>query len=138
MTDFVEDFHSPKKVHFSPSSTLLMMNASAAWHWYSDKEYEEFRRANAEAVREVQMRLRAQDDKTYGLDGQDVTGIENFLTAESIKRMIDIQKFHRKAILQEQARQRRSGEYDADKLAYISANLSMWSVKRSIEIAEAK
>ena len=112
-----------------------MLDVSNAW--YSEEDYNEFRRANTEAVREVQRRLRAQDEDN-GLNILDVTGVESLLTAKLIEKMMDIRTLHRNTILQEQTRQHALGEYDADRLAYLSAHLSTWSVKRSLEIAAFK
>ena len=139
----IKDRAGTKKVHFSPTSTLLLMESSdtildVSDAWHSGKEYEEFRRANVEAVREVQRGIRAQDEKQIVLDDRDVTGIENLLTAKLIKKTMGIRMLHRSAILQEQARQHTLGEYDADRLAYLSAHLSTWSVQRSLEIAATK
>ena len=69
------------------------------------------------------------------LDGDALSGIENFLTQDIMQTAVSCKKGCLSALLREQARQRAAGKFDPCKLAEVSKIQSMWATKRAESIA---
>ena len=130
-----------KKVRFSTMSELSFFERNEVedshnMH-YSKKEYEEMRADIKRSVEDTRRRMSSlsstssdseQDDANLSLL---VTGIENLVSPGVIKKLFSSRMCHVRAVLNEQARQERSGRCDPDRLARVSQSHTEWANKRA-------
>ena len=82
------------------------------------------------------MRLSESENDFQVLDGCVLTGLENFLTMDLMKKATARKMSRLNAILDEQDRQIEGGCRDTDRLARISGHYSKWSTERAAKIGE--
>ena len=148
ITNMNQQSNSPKVVTFSHFSELAYIPKDHdPKKWHSSEDMEGFRRALAVDVRRVSREL--QEDFLRNLTSSaseharnpsrqyECLGIEMFVTEGLAKKIQDTRCAHVKAILNEQALQRRQGICDAEKLSSVSKK-SNWSAKRARIVAMSK
>ena len=135
--DLIVDFPSrsaaakKRGVHFSETSSLAVIESSdASSKWYSSKDYREFKLGTKHAVHHAHKRLRAGDG-----DAAILTGIENLLSPEAIRKTKSIRAQYVQAILDEQERQDSSGVYDSDMFAAVAGQFTKGSARRARTLA---
>ena len=134
IVDFPSGRISPEKaVQFAPTSALRFYEPGKEVSTYSAKEYRAMRRARAEAVKDVR-RVLANPGQHAKVDLTDLTGIENMLDQKIMTKVIAAKKEARQAVIDEQARQDRMGEYNPDRIAMVSKRITLRSQERAQKI----
>lgn len=108
--------------------------------FYAGIEYNEMKEARRRAVKDVHMRYEllssgAHCDDDEGFRSCTLIGIENILTPDIVEKLVIRRTECIRAVLDEQARQDDSGEYDPDRLAHLSLIRSVGAAKRARQIA---
>ena len=149
-TSFTGSQCKTKAVTFSPMSEMTFyerpQESDASKLYYTAEDYRAMRTANLQATQEAHRRylaislasskdLNSTEIQREVLDGLNITGIENVLSPSTAKKFVARRKQHWRAVLQEQAQQDESGEYDPDMIACASQRHSKWAVKRAQKIA---
>lgn len=127
-----------RRVRFSETSSMMIYrhpNHDEAELHYSSKEYEVMKLSNKRAIREGRsvLRVLSAGDVYHYFDCL-LTGIENLSCPSTVKKLVTSRVKCRYAVLDAQARQRRSGVYDQDGLARASRRHSEWAARRAYEI----
>ena len=104
---------------------------------YSEEDYRNFKRDSKRAIKEARRLLSFPDDDDSVRALHEcvvITGIENSLTPELLRRSATAKILRTNAVLNEQDRQDSMGIYDEERLAMISRQCSEWSVQRAVKI----
>lgn len=108
--------------------------------WYSNEEHNRMCAANARAIRRCQRMVTSlalnefelgSDSSNTANTADDVTGLERFLSPDMIGKIKASKQRCTHAVLHEQDRQVKTGDYDPAKLAQVSIRCSQWSRKRA-------
>mmetsp|Transcript_33494 Transcript_33494/g.80963 ORF Transcript_33494/g.80963 Transcript_33494/m.80963 type:complete len:157 (+) Transcript_33494:219-689(+) len=129
-----------KTVHFSSTSELLVYDGhEEGVISYTENDYRRMKTTRKRSIEEARWKLSILlssgiDSRTLPGDFFDVTGIENVLHLDLMKRLISGRRQCWRAVLVEQARQHHYGECDPNKLAGASLRRTEWATKRAHNI----
>lgn len=86
------------------------------------------------AIRDARQVIEQSSGSSFG-GNLDITGIEIFILPSTARNVLRLRKQSQLAVLDEQERQERSGEYDPDKLAMVSHHHTQWAAELAREFA---
>lgn len=142
MSSFIDSRHrrpdaqpGVKSVTISPVSFLRTFQvheeSGPAKLYYSSDEYEAMQAALASALQDI----REWQNSGATNDLPDVTGLEGLLTPNLVRSVVVRRRDLLRSVLHEQARQRLSGDYNAEMVSLASRHYSNRSVQQARNIA---
>ena len=130
-----------KSVSFSPEMTIQFYRGPTKAEddkvRYTSDEYRKFKTDTRSAVRSIHrqyLALAAETGDADAFKGCDLTGLENLLTPELIRKTAARKWAHMCAVIGEQERQADEASEDADRLALVAGTSSGASRKRAMAI----
>ena len=148
--------NTSKSVKFSAMSEMRIYERpdkfDACSMYYSNKDYQDMKTANENAVQAVNRRyhlsksprhetsiddsevIKAQQEEDVDIICK-INGLENNLSPKMSKKVFVNRRRRCIDVLAEQSRQDETGEYDPEQLASVSRRYSKWSVKRANQLA---
>ena len=133
-----------KGVRFSSMAEIRVVEPHGADEvnklWYSHQEEKAMRSARTKSVETVRELWSNNSSNDSAINDQhntrdlDLCGIELAISPKSRMMNLLCRQHCINGVLDEQARQAKSGGFDADKLAFASLSCSVWAAKRAYQI----
>ncbi len=128
-----------RHVRFSDDSSLWIYKRSGADEsinrWYSGAEYKRFQRTQLLEISKARQVISSSPDSIDGNDLLSCLRVTNYLSQDTLKRVLLKRKLHVQEVLDEQRCQVQLNVCDDKGLGRISEASSKWSQKRAYEIA---
>jgi len=133
-----------RKVRFSEKSSAKFFRrysrSDAARLWYSEEENAAMKWEYKQHAASTQMRLALLVEREgaaslhRAAEELDLFGVENLMTSQIMKRVVESRRKVVHAVMKEQARQKHMQEYDIQLLAAAARRHTRWSTERSYAI----